>query len=109
MLQMKVVQNLVSSKKLSGSISLSPPPPEWSYGAPNNCHVLEWKSRFILGLNAAKSTNFIEKCFKLKLYKIKFSTKNLLGAGLYLPQEWSYGAPKICHFWNALKWEIRFI
>ncbi len=30
----------------------------------------EWESTFTLGLNAAKSTECIEKCFKQKLYKI---------------------------------------
>ncbi len=31
---------------------------------------------FTLRLNAAKSIDYIEKCFKQKLSKIKFSTKN---------------------------------
>ncbi len=40
-------------------------------------------------LNAAESTDCIEKCFKQKLYKIKFPRKNFVGARLYIPQEWS--------------------
>ncbi len=66
-------------------------PQERSYGTPNICHfliyyyVLEWKSRFTLGLNAAKSTDCIEKCFKQKSYKIKFPTKLSVGAYIYPP------------------------
>ncbi len=29
--------------------------------------------------NAAKSTNYIKKCFNQKLFKIKFPTKNTVG------------------------------
>ncbi len=36
---------------------------------------LECGRRFTLRLNTAKSTNYIEKCFKQKLFKIKFPTK----------------------------------
>ncbi len=39
---------------------------------------------FNFGQNIAKSSNYIEKCFKQKLSKIKFSTKNTLEANLYL-------------------------
>ncbi len=49
---------------------------------------------FTLGLNAAKNTDYMEKRFKLKLFRIKFSTKKSVGAYVYLPPEWSYGAPK---------------
>ncbi len=38
------------------------------------------------GLNDAKSTDYIEKCLKQKLFKIKFSTKNSAEAYLYLSQ-----------------------
>ncbi len=59
-------------------------------------------------LNAAKSTSYIEKCFKQKLSEIKFPTKNSLDAYLYLTQEWNQGLPNTCHFLNnALKWESR--
>ncbi len=34
------------------------------------------------------------------MYKIKFPTRNPLNACLYLLQEWSLGALKICLFWN---------
>ncbi len=50
-----------------------------------------------LGLNAAKIIDYIEKCFKRKLRRIKFPTKNSVDADLYLPQEWSYNAPNIYH------------
>ncbi len=72
MLKTKVVQNYIPYKKLSGCILLSPPKVE--LGSPNICHflndALEWKSRFTLELNVAKNTDYIEKCFKQKLYKI---------------------------------------
>ncbi len=70
---------------------------------------LEWESMFNLWQNTAKSFNYIKKHFKQKLSKIKFSTKNSMDANIYLPQEWSYGAPKIPHFLNnALIWKSRF-
>ncbi len=63
-------------------------------GTPKVCHfwnnALEWESTFTLGLNAAKSTNYIEKWFKLRLFKIKFSTKNSVETYLYLFQSWSW-------------------
>ncbi len=40
---------------------------------------------FILGLNAAKSTDYIEKCFNQKLSKVIFATKTSLSAYVYLP------------------------
>ncbi len=49
----------------------------------------------MLGLNAAKNTDYMEKCLKQKLHRIKFPTKNSVEAYLYLHQEWSYWAPKI--------------
>ncbi len=52
-------------------------------------NVLEWESRFILGLTAAQSTDYIKKYFNQKLFRIKFPTKNSDGAYLYLLQEWS--------------------
>ncbi len=33
-------------------------------------NALEWESGFTLELNVAKSTNYIEKCFNQKLFKI---------------------------------------
>ncbi len=42
-----------------------------------------------LGLNAAKIIDYIEKCFKQKLYRIEFPVKNLVEADFYLLQEWS--------------------
>ncbi len=64
-------------------------PQEWSQGAPNICRVLELKSWFFLGLEPSKVIDCIEKCFKQKLYKIKFPTKNLMVVFVYLPEEWS--------------------
>ncbi len=44
-------------------------PQKWSQGAPKIAclkyyNVLEWESRFTLGLNAAKNTDYIKKCFE---------------------------------------------
>ncbi len=36
------------------------------------------------GLNAAKNIDYVEKCFKQKLQRIKFSTKNSVEAYFYL-------------------------
>ncbi len=38
-------------------------------------NVLKQENRFILGLDTAKITDYIEKCFKQQLLKIKFPTK----------------------------------
>ncbi len=51
--------------------------------------VMEWESRFTLGLNPGKNADYIKKCFKQKLFRIKHPTKNSLNAWL-----------KDCHFWN---------
>ncbi len=40
--------------------------------------------------------------FKWKLRKIKFSTKNPAQTYPYIPQECSYGAPKIYPFWSTI-------
>ncbi len=61
-------------------------------------NILEWESKFTLGLNAATNTDYIKKCFQQKLFRIKFPRKNLVDAYLYLPQKWNYGAPKIVTF-----------
>ncbi len=40
--------------------------------------------KFNIGLNTAKITDYIEKCFKEKLDRITFLTKKLVDAYLYL-------------------------
>ncbi len=47
---------------------------------------LKCGSRFTLRLNTAKSTDYIEKCFRQKWSKIKFSKKKKKDAHLYLPK-----------------------
>ncbi len=54
--------------------------------------------KFFLGLNAVKNTDYVEKCVKRKLFRIKFSSKKLMGAYVYLPHEWNYWTLKICIF-----------
>ncbi len=74
-------------------------------------YCTRWESGFTLGLNTAKCTDYIEKCFKQNLRRSKFSIKNLVEAYLGLPEEWSYGTPKIVPFlkyYNTLEWEIKY-
>ncbi len=51
-------------------------------------NALKWK-KFTLEQNAAKNIDYIEKCFKQKLYRLKFATKSSMDAYLYLSPEWS--------------------
>ncbi len=44
---------------------------------------------FTLRLNAAKITDYNKKCFKKKLFRIKFLIKKSAGTDVCLPQEWS--------------------
>ncbi len=70
------------------------------------CNALEWEIRFTGALNAAKNIDYIEKCLKLKLFIIKFPTKNSLD-DIYIP-EVELEDPKICHFLNyyfPVSWE----
>ncbi len=67
------------------------------------CHVwnviisiLERESRFIFGLNATKTTDNIQKCFKQKWFRIQFLTKSSVYTYLYLPQECRWVLQKIC-------------
>ncbi len=53
----------------------------------NDYNILEWEIIFTLGLNTAKNTVCIKKCFKQKLFRIKFSKWNSSDTYLYLPQE----------------------
>ncbi len=45
--------------------------------------------KFTFGLNAAKTTIYVENCLKHKLRRIKFPEKISLDAYLYQRQEWS--------------------
>ncbi len=68
-------------RKTSASISLSTPGMELvSKDLPflKYYNALEWGSKFTIGLNTAKNIDYIEKCFKRKLRRIKFPTKNKL-------------------------------
>ncbi len=51
-------------------------------------NALKRESRVTLRLDAAKITDYIEKCFKRKLCRTKFPRKNSLEAYLCLSQEW---------------------
>ncbi len=58
-------------------------------------------------LDTVKSTHYTKKCFKKKLLSIKFRTKNLVGASVYLPQDGARGS-KDCHHWNIIMfWNVK--
>ncbi len=48
-------------------------------------------------LNTAKNIDYIEKYFKQKLHRIKFSTKNSVDAYLFVPGV-ELGAANICRY-----------
>ncbi len=50
-------------------------------------NILKWESRLTFGLNAAKHSDYIKKCFEQKLFRIKVPIKDSLDAYLYLPQK----------------------
>ncbi len=66
--------------------------------------------KFIFGLNAANYTYYIEKCFKLKLFRIKFPTKTQwMHISIFSRSE--AGAPQRLRFlkyYNLLALESRF-
>ncbi len=72
--------------------------------------ILEWESRFILGLKAVKCTDYIKKYFKQQLSKIRFLTKNSSDAYLHYLQKWSQGLQRLpfLKYYNVLEWENRF-
>ncbi len=68
-LQIKVVENKIPRRKLSGRACLSPLGVE--LGSLKNCcvlniimQVLKWESSLTLGLNVVKITSYTKKCFK---------------------------------------------
>ncbi len=62
----------------------------------------KWESRFtLLGLDPAKDTHYIQKCFGWELLGIEFPTSESVGTSVYLTQEWSWGLqrspPLVCY------------
>ncbi len=53
-----------------------------------------------LGLNVLKIIDYIEKCFKQKLRRIKFPAKNSVEADLYLPQSGAGELQTFAMYWN---------
>ncbi len=51
--------------------------------------AVKQESRFTLELKTVEITDYIRKCFKLKLLSIKILTKKSVDAHVHLPQEWS--------------------
>ncbi len=71
-------------------------------------NVLKRESKFILVLNAAKNTDYMEKCFKQKLHRIEFLTKKLSGRiSLSIPGA-ELGDSKVLKYYTGQKWESRF-
>ncbi len=68
-------------------------------------NVLEWESRFTLGLNAAKNTDYIKKSFK-KLFKIKFATKDQWTHIFISPTGVELGGFKYSHFLNTVDFRL---
>ncbi len=64
-------------------------------------NALEWESKFTLELNTANNTNYIKKCFKQKLFRIKLlKTKKITSPISLSPPEIELRDPKYCHFRN---------
>ncbi len=86
--------------KNSLDVYLSPPGVE--LGVSKDCHfwniIMYWNGKLESLMNCTNITYYIKKSFKQKLFRIKFPTKDLLDAYLYLPQKWSKRAPKIVIF-----------
>ncbi len=80
-------------KKLGELISLSPPRVELESSIDSIFEILfctgMGKKIYFRAEYAAKNTHDNAKCFKQKLFGIKFSAKNSVEVYLYLPQEWS--------------------
>ncbi len=92
-LQTKVVQNKIFYRKLNGCLCLSVPRVE--LGAPKIVifekilYCIEIEKHVHLGPDAVNNTNYIKKCFKQKLCRVKFLAKNSVDTCVYLLQEWS--------------------
>ncbi len=87
--------------KARGRQRLSP----WKYYS-----TQKWENRFILRLGAAKNTHFIQKCFELKLLRIKLRTKKSVGAYVDLPRSGIKGFERLpsLKYYNVQKWESEF-
>ncbi len=117
MIQIKVVENSISCKKLTGRVCLSPPPPRVELWGSKDWLVsnilMYWngKSRFTLWLNTAKNTDYMKKMFQIKVLAHEISYKNLNGRTYLSPPRLELGAPKIAMFeiyYNVLKQKRRF-
>ncbi len=73
-------------------------------------NVLKCERRFTLGLNDAKNTDYIKKCFRQKFLRIKFPTKNPVDTYLHPSQEWNQGLQRLpcLKYYDALEWESKF-
>ncbi len=66
------------------------------------CNMPKWERRSTSGLNGGKITDYIKKCFKLKLFKIKFLTKVSLRILCLFHPGVELRDSKDGHFWNIL-------
>ncbi len=65
--------------------------------------------RFALGLNTAKNTAYIEKCFKQRLHRIKFPTKKVgVHISLSPPGVELEGSKELpfLKYYNTKEWEV---
>ncbi len=72
---------------------------EWRWGVPKIAifEILEWESKFTLGPNAAKITDYIKKKHRMKIVRNSISYKKLSGhISLSLPGVEVEGS-KDCH------------
>ncbi len=56
----------------------------------------------MIGMNAAKTTNYIEKCLKQKLRRLEFHKKISLNAYVVSTSRVELGYSKDLRFWNIM-------
>ncbi len=96
-------------------MSIWPPPPGVSRGLKTliwlkNYDVQKQQITFTLGLNAGENTDYMEKSFKYKAFRIEFPTKMSMGAYVYLLPEWSKWLERLkwLKYCNVQKWQLTF-
>ncbi len=70
-----------------------------------------WRVDVHFGQNVAKNTDYIKKCFKQKLFRIKFPSKNVWVHISISPRSGAMGLQRLpfLKYYNVLEWEKRFI
>ncbi len=65
--------------------------------------IMHWHEKVYFRPITEKKSDYIKRGFEQKLQGIQFPTKNSVNAFLYLTQERSYEAPKICVITHLLR------